>query len=296
MQQHYSTSTSRSYKSSSMPPDVAQAFARMSLFLKDVSLVTGHLANMMNIPPQATGQEKPSGECSSTKDPSSEVDGTSSGTSQSIASASTPQQPTTIRIEPLRTAPRPSASPWHDVVNPGMLTAAVDDSKTSETCPDTPVNLPKTCVPTWPTDTPFLQPIEPTASTTSVGQPLATDFGPPEWTTYEDAVYKILEMKEGLVQVCIRYDGLKLVNAADHLESALISGLEVLRNGKRILPKSKRDGQPHIYFSSSLVGHHKAAIYSKEMVWIVTRASVETALEAALEIKTRIEALDSDDD
>ncbi|KAI9614307.1 hypothetical protein H4Q26_009453 [Puccinia striiformis f. sp. tritici PST-130] len=193
---------------SSMPPDVAQAFTRMSLFLED-----------------APGQENPSGECSSTKDPSSEVDGMSSGTSQSIASASTPQQPTTIRIEPLHTAPD--------------------------------------------------RPIEPTASTTSVGQPLATDLGPPEWTTYEDAVYKILEMKEDLVRVCIRYDGLKLVNAADHLESALISGLEVLRNGKRILPKSKRDGQPHIYFSSSLS---------------------KNALEDALEIKARIEAHDSDDD
>ncbi|POW09047.1 hypothetical protein PSHT_09299 [Puccinia striiformis] len=243
--------TSPSHDPSSMPPDVAQAFTRMSLFLEDVSLITGHLANcMMNIPPQAPGQENPSGECSSTKDPSSEVDGMSSGTSQSIASASTPQQPTTIRIEPLHTAPRPSAPPSKEVISPGSLTAT---------------------------------PIEPTASTTSVGQPLATDLGPPEWTTYEDAVYKILEMKEDLVRVY-------------HLESALISGLEVLRNGKRILPKSKRDGQPHIYFSSSLVGQHKAAIYSKEMVWIVTRASVEKALEAALEIKARIEALDSDDD
>ncbi|POW16720.1 hypothetical protein PSTT_01191 [Puccinia striiformis] len=102
----------------------------------------------------------------------------------------------------------------------------------------------------------------------------------------------ILEMKEGLVRVCIRYDGLKLVNAADHLESALVSGLEVLKKGKRVLPKSKRDGQPHIYFSNRLCGFHRAAIYAREMVWTCMGASVEEALKAVVRTKEEIEALE----
>ncbi|KAI9624161.1 hypothetical protein KEM48_009057 [Puccinia striiformis f. sp. tritici PST-130] len=105
-------------------------------------------------------------------------------------------------------------------------------------------------------------------------------------------LYKILEMKEGLVRVCIRYDGLKLVNAADHLESALVSGLEVLKKGKRVLPKSKRDGQPHIYFSNRLCGFHRAAIYAREMVWTCMGASVEEALKAVVRTKEEIEALE----
>ncbi|KNE90389.1 hypothetical protein PSTG_16168 [Puccinia striiformis f. sp. tritici PST-78] len=38
--------------SPAMPPEVAQAFGRMSIFMKDISLITGHLANVMTFPPQ----------------------------------------------------------------------------------------------------------------------------------------------------------------------------------------------------------------------------------------------------
>ncbi|KAH9448921.1 hypothetical protein Pst134EA_028211 [Puccinia striiformis f. sp. tritici] len=70
-----------------MPPEVTQAFNRMSPFLKDISLITGHLANMMAFPPQesrsTSGQEDPPDESVASMDHHSVVEETPSAASNS---------------------------------------------------------------------------------------------------------------------------------------------------------------------------------------------------------------------
>ncbi|KAI7936718.1 hypothetical protein MJO28_015617 [Puccinia striiformis f. sp. tritici] len=286
-----------------MPPDVAQAFGRMSLFLKDVSLITAHLANIMDISSQSTAQGNSVRESVAGKETKSATNDPMSASNQPVASAITPQdspyKPKTVQPEPSQPA-QPPIVPCEpsvpEMISPADMTETSNNSITPSTASITIVDTAsitivdrlKQPVSVLLVDTTSSENSEPTTSAI-VNQIPKTEFGAPEWTTYRDAVYKVLENKERRIHVCIRYDGLKISSFDEDLESALSSGLKLVKNHARMLPKSKRDGQPHMVSSSRSGKCHQAGIYCRGQVFTATRSSVEEALGAAWQARRHIE-------
>ncbi|KAH9441805.1 hypothetical protein Pst134EA_032295 [Puccinia striiformis f. sp. tritici] len=116
MQAHYLNQSPNTTNPTEMSPEVAQAFGRMSLFLKDISLITGHLANLTASPPHdksATSLDAkiiPKGFDHPAKELQSAVTET---TSTFVSHSGSGIEPTTCYPVPSPSADQPSVSKDH---------------------------------------------------------------------------------------------------------------------------------------------------------------------------------------
>ncbi|KAH9447330.1 hypothetical protein Pst134EA_029368 [Puccinia striiformis f. sp. tritici] len=98
-----------------MPPEVAVAFGRISLFLKNVSLITAHLANVMTIPlPDAcstAGEDNAPDNSSGSEQPQLAPKEIESTPSQSAATLNEPTiKAATVHPEPVKSDTPPSST------------------------------------------------------------------------------------------------------------------------------------------------------------------------------------------
>ncbi|KNE90388.1 hypothetical protein PSTG_16167 [Puccinia striiformis f. sp. tritici PST-78] len=109
------------------------------------------------------------------------------------------------------------------------------------------------------------------------------------WTVYKDARYRItyLGQETKSIWLDMEFDGIRTCTIAFELESALVMMLEGLKKHAKMLPKSQRDGQPHLVSSNLLDKSHTAAIYYDGRVITSTGRSMYEAIESVKEMKQR---------
>ncbi|KNF02714.1 hypothetical protein PSTG_04000 [Puccinia striiformis f. sp. tritici PST-78] len=107
------------------------------------------------------------------------------------------------------------------------------------------------------------------------------------WTVYKDARYRItyLGQETKSIWLDMEFDGIRTCTIAFELESALVMMLEGLKKHAKMLPKSQRDGQPHLVSSNLSDKSHTAAIYYDGRVITSTGRSMSEAIERVKEMK-----------
>ncbi|POW02163.1 hypothetical protein PSHT_12183 [Puccinia striiformis] len=232
-----------------MPPEVAEVFGRISLFLRNVSLITAHLANVITIPPQDAIDTKPFPVSAATLN-------------EPTVQAATVFLSLCFDISPDLMIPLPNpTNPVHHLKN--SETARAIDQGTAQKI-----------------DTMELK---------SMSQPPTTELKPKEWIAYKDARYTILEKDNSSIKVYLEYDDIGLVQAAMHLNIALNSGLARLKRRAAMLPRSKRDEKPHMVHSDWFAETHTAAIYYDGKILTCKCKSPPDALEQAQKLKELVQ-------
>ncbi|KAI9617909.1 hypothetical protein H4Q26_012774 [Puccinia striiformis f. sp. tritici PST-130] len=364
--------------SPAMPPEVAQAFGRMSIFMKDISLITGHLANVMTFPPQESRLTSAQGNAPdepliASKDHHTTVKETLSAASDSAtypeprsepktfhpahpqssnhssafanqkpALAETPSSPSKLAINnegieskaslPDSSQPAPlmfgtkkpivpeapsaacksginheelnieskasllkssqsasSASATKETtasesICPEKLIAIVDGLKLPSTSPGSSAFLTEksqSILSTKNTNPIKPKPTSPTAKVQS--QTLRPDTM--VWTVYKDARYRITYQNDKVVWINMEFDGLRRSLVTRELRSALVITLEELKRQAKMLPKSQRDGEPHLVCRDLSDETHAAAIYYDGRVITYSGRSTSEALEKVKEKK-----------
>ncbi|KAH9441803.1 hypothetical protein Pst134EA_032293 [Puccinia striiformis f. sp. tritici] len=107
------------------------------------------------------------------------------------------------------------------------------------------------------------------------------------WTVYKDARYRItyLGQETKSIWLDMEFDGIRTCTIAFELESALVMMLEGLKKHAKMLPKSQRDGQPHLVSRDLSDKSHTAAIYYDGRVITSTGRSMSEAIERVKEMK-----------
>ncbi|POW13230.1 hypothetical protein PSTT_03949 [Puccinia striiformis] len=347
--------------------EVAQAFGRMSIFMKDISLITGHLANVMTFPPQESRLTSAQGNAPdepliASKDHHTTVKETLSAASDSAtypeprsepktfhpahpqssnhssafanqkpALAETPSSPSKLAINnegieskaslPDSSQPAPLMFGTKKPIVPEAPSAACKSginheelnieskasllkssqsassaSATKETtasesiCPEKLIaivdglKLPSTSpVNSFNQNTNPIKP-KPTSPTAKVqSQTLRPDTM--VWTVYKDARYRITYQNDKVVWINMEFDGLRRSLVTRELRSALVITLEELKRQAKMLPKSQRDGEPHLVCRDLSDETHAAAIYYDGRVITYSGRSTSEALEKVKEKK-----------
>ncbi|KAI9627976.1 hypothetical protein KEM48_011914 [Puccinia striiformis f. sp. tritici PST-130] len=189
--------------------------------------------------------------------------------SQSASSASAPNKTTTSKS-----------------TCPEDLIATLDGLKVPSTSPAFSAFLTRKSQSTFTTKNTKANEPKPTALTSKIqSQTPKPDLM--VWTVYKDARYRITYQGQETKSIWLdmEFDGIRTCTTAYELESALVTMLEGLKKHAKMLPKSQRDGQPHLVSSDLSDKSHTAAIYYDGRVITSTARSMSKAIERVKEMK-----------
>ncbi|KAH9441361.1 hypothetical protein Pst134EB_030029 [Puccinia striiformis f. sp. tritici] len=256
-----------------MPPEVAEVFGRISLFLRNTTAIEDNAPD----------------------DSQLALIETASTPSHSPVSAATLNEPTvqaaTVFLEPVKSDTPPSSTlkiTETDLVCPESCFDISPDLMIPLPNPTNPVHHLKNSETARAIDQGTAQKID-TMELKSMSQPPTTELKPKEWIAYKDARYTILEKDNSSIKVYLEYDDIGLVQAAMHLNIALNSGLARLKRRAAMLPRSKRDEKPHMVHSDWFAESHTAAIYYDGKILTCKCKSPPDALEQAQKLKELVQ-------
>ncbi|KAI9627869.1 hypothetical protein KEM48_011944 [Puccinia striiformis f. sp. tritici PST-130] len=338
--------------SPAMPLEVAQAFGRMSIFMKDISLITGHLANVMTFPPQESRSTSAQGNTAdesftASQDHHSTVKETPSAASDSAIypeprtepKAYYPADPQSSNHSSAFANQKPALSKTPSTPCKFVINHEAIESKAS--LPDSSQPAPlmfgtkKPIVPETPSaacqsgindeelniefesKASLLKSSQSASSASATKETTASESICPEkliaivdglklpstspgssaflteksqpdtmvWTVYKDARYRITYQNDKVVWLNMEFDGLRRSLITRELESALVITLEELKRQAKMLPKSLRDGEPHLVCRDLSDGTHAAAVYYDGRVITYSGRSTSEALGKVKEKK-----------